>query len=44
MDRTINEFGFWSGLTASAFTLAFITVQVLQMLGVIGYPRNEILI
>jgi hypothetical protein len=44
MDKTIYQFGFRAGLIASACTLAFVIVQVLQLLGVLSYPWDEILI
>ena len=44
MNKTIYKIGFWSGLTAFASTVAFIIVQFLQLLGVLKYPLDEILI
>ena len=44
MNKTINKIGFWSGLIAFASTLAFVIVQLLQIMGVFHYPWDEILI
>lgn len=44
MNRTIYKVGFWSGLIAFISTVAFFIVQMLQILGVLSYPWDEILI
>ncbi len=44
MNKTIYKVGFWSGLIAFISTVAFIIVQFLQLLGVLKYPLDEILI
>ncbi len=44
MNKRINKIGFWSGIIAFAATFAFYIVQMLQVLGVLGYPWDEILI
>ncbi len=41
---TINKIGFWTGLIAFIATMAFVTVQVLQVIGVLSFPMDEILI
>ena len=40
----VREFGYWSGLAAAAATIAFVVVQVLQLVGVLQFPLDEILI
>jgi hypothetical protein len=44
MNKTVHKVGFWSGLVAFASTVAFVIVQMLQLLGVLSYPLDEILI
>ncbi len=44
MNTTINKVGFWSGLIAFASTTAYVIVQLLQVIGVLSYPLDEILI
>ena len=44
MDTTINKIGFYAGVVAFAANAAFVVVQTLQLLGVIPYPYDEILI
>ncbi len=44
MNKTIYKIGFWSGLIAFTSTVAFVIVQMLQLLGVLSYPLDEILI
>ena len=44
MDKTIYKFGFWSGIIASAATIAFVAVQLLQVTGNLLFPLDEILI
>ena len=41
---TIGRIGFWSGLSAFAATVAYDLVQILQVLGVLHFPLDEILI
>lgn len=43
-DRSISKVGFWSGLIAFIAVIAFGIVQVLQVLGFLTYPSDEILI
>jgi hypothetical protein len=42
--QTINKIGFWSGLIAFVSTLAYVVVQLLQVVGVLHYPLDSILI
>jgi hypothetical protein len=44
MDKAIFQVGFWSGLLAFVATTAFVIVQLLQIIGIIGFPLDEILI
>ena len=44
MNITIYKIGFWSGLIAFVSTLSFCIVQILQLVGVLSYPLDEILI
>ncbi len=44
MARTISEVGYWSGLTAFASAVAYDVVQILQLVGVLRFPLDEILI
>jgi hypothetical protein len=44
MNTTIYKVGFWSGITAFTFTIAYCTVQLLQLYDVITYPTDERLI
>ena len=44
MNTTINKIGFYAGVIAFAANAAFVVVQTLQLLGVIPYPYDEILI
>jgi hypothetical protein len=39
---TIYKIGFWSGIIAFVSTVAFVIVQVLQLLGMLQYPWDEI--
>jgi hypothetical protein len=41
---TVARIGFWSGVAACAATLAYDVAQILQMLGVLHFPLDEILI
>jgi len=42
--NTINKFGFRTGLIAFVSTTAFVIVQVLQVMGELHFPMDEILI
>ena len=44
MNKSIYLVGFWSGVIAFAATLAFYIVQMLQIVDVLSYPLDEILI
>lgn len=44
MNKSIYKIGFWSGILAFVSTVAFVIVQFLQLLGVLKYPFDEILI
>ncbi|MEQ8955592.1 MAG: hypothetical protein RL120_15785 [Gammaproteobacteria bacterium] len=44
MSNTIRNVGFWSGITACVATVAFVIVQLLQIVGVLTFPADEILI
>ena len=44
MNRTIYKVGFWAGLIAFLSTVAFFVVQMLQVLGVLSFPWDAILI
>lgn len=44
MNIAIYKIGFWSGLTAFGATVAYIIVQLLQVLHVLNFPLDEILI
>ena len=44
MNKSIYKIGFWSGLIAFISTVAFFIVQMLQLLGVLIYPWDQILI
>jgi hypothetical protein len=41
---TISKVGFWSGLAAFASAVAYDIVQILQVVGVLRFPLDEILI
>ncbi len=41
---SINKVGFVAGLLAFGFTLAFVIVQLLQLLDILAFPWDEILI
>jgi hypothetical protein len=41
---SIGHWGFWSGIAAASATLAFVAVQLLQLLGLITFPVDAILI
>lgn len=44
MDLDINRVGFWSGIAAFSANMFFVIAQTLQLLGILGYPYDEILI
>lgn len=44
MTTKISEVGYWSGLAAFGATLAYVVVQILQIVGVLRFPLDEILI
>ena len=44
MNKTIYIVGFWSGLTAFSATVAFVVVQMLQLIGIFRYPWDEVFI
>jgi hypothetical protein len=41
---TLGSIGFWAGLAAAIATVAYDIVQILQMVGVLHFPFDEILI
>ena len=41
---TLGRIGFWAGLTAATATIAYDVVQILQVVGVVRFPLDEILI
>ena len=41
---TLGRIGFWAGLVASTATVAYDVVQILQVVGVLHFPLDEILI
>ena len=44
MNQTIYKIGFWSGLIAFVSTVGYVIVQLLQVVGVLRYPLDGILI
>lgn len=44
MNTTINKVGFWSGLVAFVSTTSYVIIQLLQVIGIVSYPLDEILI
>ncbi|NHE57623.1 hypothetical protein [Cyclobacterium plantarum] len=44
MDQTVNKIGFWAGIIAFGSSVAFVLVQTLQLLRLLSYPYDEILI
>jgi hypothetical protein len=44
MQSSINRIGFWAGILASAATMAYCIVQILQIYGALSYPLDEKLI
>jgi hypothetical protein len=43
-NRDIYKVGYWAGLAAFAATVAYVVVQVMQLLRLLSYPLDEILI
>ncbi|MDD1676247.1 MAG: hypothetical protein LUQ40_00760, partial [Methanomicrobiales archaeon] len=43
-ERTLYQAGFWSALVAFVAVSGFSIVQILQVIGVVPYPWDEILI
>jgi hypothetical protein len=44
MNRKVYKIGFWFGIVAFASNAAFVLVQILQLLRILRYPLDEILI
>lgn len=44
MNNPVFKIGYWSALLAFIFTMAFTLVQALQLVGLLSYPWDEILI
>ncbi|MDD1675095.1 MAG: hypothetical protein LUQ17_00210, partial [Methanomicrobiales archaeon] len=44
MERTVYQIGFWSALGAFVAASGFDIAQILQIIGIIRYPWDEILI
>ena len=44
MNTTIYKIGFYAGVIAFVANAAFVVVQILQLLGVLTYPYDQILI
>jgi hypothetical protein len=44
MKETICKIGFWSGLVAFVAAAGFSVAQILQVMGLLSYPWDEILI
>jgi hypothetical protein len=44
MDKTMYKVGFWSALVAFVAAAGFSIAQILQIIGLISYPWDEILI
>ncbi len=44
MNKSIYKIGFYAGVTAFVANAAFVVVQILQLLGILTYPYDEILI
>jgi len=44
MERTLYKIGFWSALVAFVAAAGFSLVQILQIIGIVRYPWDEILI
>lgn len=44
MGLKLNEVGFWSGVTAFVSVMAYDVVQILQVVGILPFPIDEVLI
>lgn len=44
MNKAVNKFGFLSALIAFLATVAFVIIQLLQVMGFLSFPSDEILI
>lgn len=44
MTRSLSDIGYWSGVAAFSSTLAYDVVQILQVMGTLRFPLDEILI
>ena len=44
MITKIYEIGYWSGLAVFASVVTYVVVQILQIVGVLRFPIDEILI
>jgi hypothetical protein len=44
MNNSVGNFGFWCGLAATAATVAYDVVQIMQIVGALHFPWDEILI
>ena len=44
MTRDVGEVGYWAGLAACASAVAYDVVQILQVVGMLHFPLDEILI
>jgi hypothetical protein len=44
MEKTMYKVGFWSALVAFVATFGFSAAQILQIIGLVGHPWDEILI
>src|SRR5262245_128787 len=44
LTRSISNVGYWSGLAAFTSAVAFVVVQILQIVGVLRFPADEVLI
>jgi hypothetical protein len=44
MSTSISDVGYWSGLSATAATIMYVVVQLLQVAGLLRFPLDEILI
>ena len=42
--KLINKVGFWAGIFAFIFAIAYSVIQILQVLKVVNFPTDEILI
>lgn len=42
MNNTISKVGMWAGIAAFIATVAFVVVQMLQIVRILPYPWDEI--